>query len=62
MARFMIFTRQQQATQKAAGSSTNDGASMDLLGSVPAVPAVSYDAKRRAINGHQPLQTTCPCV
>lgn len=41
MARFMIFTRQQQATQKAAGSTTNDGASMDLLGWAPAVPRVS---------------------
>ncbi|PNW87843.1 hypothetical protein CHLRE_01g004124v5 [Chlamydomonas reinhardtii] len=41
--RFMMFVRQQQATQKAAGSHANDGASMDLLG------YVEYQRKQRMV-------------
>ncbi|KAG2423146.1 hypothetical protein HXX76_015531 [Chlamydomonas incerta] len=43
MCRFMMFVRQQQATQKAAGSHANDGASMDLLG------YVEYQRKQRMV-------------
>ncbi|KAG2435423.1 hypothetical protein HYH02_011923 [Chlamydomonas schloesseri] len=43
MCRFMMFVRQQQATQKAAGNSANDGASMDLLG------YVEYQRKQRMV-------------
>ncbi|PNW87845.1 hypothetical protein CHLRE_01g004157v5 [Chlamydomonas reinhardtii] len=43
MCRFMMFVRQQQATQKAAGNSANDGASMDLLS------YVEYQRKQRMV-------------
>ncbi|GFR46566.1 hypothetical protein Agub_g8158, partial [Astrephomene gubernaculifera] len=43
MCRFMMFVRQQQATQKAAGHSANDGANMDLLG------YVEYQRKQRMV-------------
>ncbi|KAG2423149.1 hypothetical protein HXX76_015534 [Chlamydomonas incerta] len=43
MCRFMMFVRQQQATQKAAGSHANDGVSMDLLG------YVEYQRKQRMV-------------
>ncbi|KAG2435422.1 hypothetical protein HYH02_011922 [Chlamydomonas schloesseri] len=43
MCRFMMFVRQQQATQKAAGSHANDGASMDLLG------YLEYQRKQRMV-------------
>ncbi|GFR46567.1 hypothetical protein Agub_g8160 [Astrephomene gubernaculifera] len=43
MCRFIMFVRQQQATQKAAGHSANDGANMDLLG------YVEYQRKQRMV-------------
>ncbi|KAG2488471.1 hypothetical protein HYH03_012976 [Edaphochlamys debaryana] len=43
MCRFIMFVRHQQATQKAAGSSANDGASMDLL------DYVEYQRKQRMV-------------
>ncbi|PNW87839.1 hypothetical protein CHLRE_01g003950v5 [Chlamydomonas reinhardtii] len=43
LVRFMMFVRQQQATQKAAGSHANDGVSMDLLG------YVEYQRKQRMV-------------
>ncbi|GIL68039.1 hypothetical protein Vafri_21326 [Volvox africanus] len=41
--RFIMFVRRQQATQKAAGNSTNDGTHMDLLG------YVEYQRKQRMV-------------
>ncbi|KAG2494508.1 hypothetical protein HYH03_007276 [Edaphochlamys debaryana] len=43
MCRFIMFVRQQQATQKDAGNSANDGNSMDLLG------YVEYQRKQRMV-------------
>ncbi|KAG2488469.1 hypothetical protein HYH03_012974 [Edaphochlamys debaryana] len=43
MCRFIMFVRHQQATQKAAGSNANDGASMDLL------DYVEYQRKQRMV-------------
>ncbi|KAG2494507.1 hypothetical protein HYH03_007275 [Edaphochlamys debaryana] len=43
MCRFVMFVRQQQATQKDAGNSANDGNSMDLLG------YVEYQRKQRMV-------------
>ncbi|KXZ45662.1 hypothetical protein GPECTOR_52g60 [Gonium pectorale] len=43
MCRFIMFVRQQQATQKAAGKTANEGISMDLLG------YVEYQRKQRMV-------------
>ncbi|KXZ50396.1 hypothetical protein GPECTOR_16g569 [Gonium pectorale] len=43
MCRFVMFVRQQQATQRAASHSSNEGASMDLLG------YVEYQRKQRSV-------------
>ncbi|EFJ45151.1 hypothetical protein VOLCADRAFT_94559 [Volvox carteri f. nagariensis] len=43
MCRFIMFVRHQQATQKAAGNSANDGTNMDLLG------YVEYQRKQRMV-------------
>ncbi|KXZ44102.1 hypothetical protein GPECTOR_73g623 [Gonium pectorale] len=43
MCRFIMFVRHQQASQKAAGNNTSDGASMDLLG------YVEYQRKQRMV-------------
>ncbi|GFR46430.1 hypothetical protein Agub_g8004 [Astrephomene gubernaculifera] len=43
MSRFVMFVRQQQATQKDAGKNATDGASMDLLG------YVEYQRKQRMV-------------
>ncbi|PNH08057.1 Tiny macrocysts protein B, partial [Tetrabaena socialis] len=55
MCRFIMFVRQQQATQKAAGHNANDGATMDLLG------YVEYQRKQRmVVRLHQEaLQAMC---
>ncbi|KXZ45668.1 hypothetical protein GPECTOR_52g66 [Gonium pectorale] len=42
MCRFIMFVRQQQATQKAAGTSANDGTSMDLLGKALDASNISF--------------------
>ncbi|KAG2439095.1 hypothetical protein HYH02_006619 [Chlamydomonas schloesseri] len=46
MCRFMLFVRQQQATQKAASSTVGKGGSMDLLG------YVEYQRKQRMVLRH----------
>ncbi|KAG2488728.1 hypothetical protein HYH03_012728 [Edaphochlamys debaryana] len=46
MCRFMLFIRQQQATQKAASSTVGQGGSMDLLG------YVEYQRKQRMVVRH----------
>ncbi|KXZ45665.1 hypothetical protein GPECTOR_52g63 [Gonium pectorale] len=52
MCRFIMFVRQQQATQKAAGNSANDGVNMDLLGYVEYQRKQAQNAYRMVLESY----------